>query len=61
MNNKKGKAIAEHFYKLKSKVEDFRFMPFLKIWSENPHVILHLEKYYINKYNLVDGGINMIL
>ena len=31
MNNKKGKAVAEHFHRLKSKVGDFRFMPFLKI------------------------------
>ena len=61
MNNKKGKAVAEHFHKLRSKVGDFRFMPFLKIRSDNPHVILCLERYYINKYNLVAGGINSIL
>ena len=55
-----GKTVAQHFYRLRSKVGDFQFMPFLKIKDENPHVIQRLEKFYINKYNLVVGGINAI-
>ena len=61
MNNTKGRVVAEHFARLKSKVRDFKFIPFLKIRSTDPHVIIELEKYYINKYNLVARGINAIL
>ena len=61
MNNKKGRSVAEHFHRLKSKVGDFRFMPFLKIRNDNPHVIIRLERHYIKKYNLVAGGFNSIL
>ena len=61
MDNKKGRAVAEHFHKLRSKVRDFRFMPFLKVHDDNPLVIEQLEKHYINVYNLVARGINWIL
>ena len=61
MKNTKGRAVAEHFARLRSKVRDFKFIPFLKIRSTDPHVIIELEKKYINKYNLVATGINTIL
>ena len=61
MDNRKGRAVVEHFCRLRSKVDDFRFMPFLKICDDDPLVIQRLERYYINKYNLVASGINSIL
>ena len=61
MENVKGKKVAEHFHRLRSKIRDFRFVPFKKIHDDNPHVIERLEKHYINVYNLVAKGINAIL
>ena len=61
INKVRGKAIPDHFAKIKSTINDLRFVPFKKIKSKNPHVLIEYERHLINRYNLVTAGVNMIL
>ena len=55
------KAVAKHFADTNSREEDLVFVPFKKIRSSNILVLRHLETEFINKFNLVEAGINRIL
>ena len=57
----KGKAVAEHFERIRSGVEDLVFIPFMRVRSDDPEVLRVLEQKYINDYNLIEAGINVIL
>ena len=52
------KAVPRHFEATGSGKENLRVIPVMKVRSNNPWVRLHLERMFINKYNLVDQGIN---
>ena len=57
----RGKAVPDHFMKLRSTEKDLRFVPFIKMRNKNPHGLIAYEKYLINHCNLVASGINLIL
>ena len=52
--------IVEYFAKIRSSVNDLWFVLFMKIRSKDLHVLIELERNYINRYNLVVAGINAI-
>lgn len=60
VNKTRGRVIVEHFAKIRSSVNDLWFVPFMKIRSKDLHVLIELERNYINQYNLVVVGINAI-
>ena len=61
INKMRGKAVPDHFMKLRSTENDLKFVPFIKMRDKNPHGLIAYEKYLINRYNLVASGINLIL
>ena len=61
INKVKGKAVPDHFMKIKSNEKDLKFVLFIKMKDKNPHGLIAYEKYLINRYNLVASGINLIL
>ena len=61
INKTKGRVIAEHFARIRSGAPDLQFVPFMNIKSKDPHMLIELERKYINQYNLVVAGINVIL
>ena len=52
------KAVPNHFHTIGSGVKDLVFVPFKKIFSSDPAVRLHFEREAINKFNLLDEGVN---
>ena len=57
-NNLVTKAVPNHFHTIGSGVKDLVFVPFKKIFSSDPAVRLHFEREAINKFNLLDEGVN---
>ena len=55
------KAVAQHFRDTGSTVDDLVWRPFKRLVSSSPAVRLHFEHEFINKHNMVEGGINRIL
>ena len=55
------KAVPAHFYSTGSGVEDLVMVPFKRVFSDDPAVRLHFEHEAINKYMLLEKGINRIL
>jgi hypothetical protein len=55
------KAVAEHFRETRSTEDHLVFRPFKKITHNNPAVRLHFEHEAINKYNMIEAGVNRIL
>ena len=60
-NQRVNKAVAKHFVDTKSTVQDLRFVPFKKLKSKDKLILKHFENRAINKYNLIEAGINRIL
>lgn len=58
IDSKLDKAVPRHFEATGSGKENLRVIPVMKVRSNNPWVRLHVERMFINKYNLVDQGIN---
>ena len=54
-------AVANHFRLTGGTKDDLRVTPVIRVKSNNPWVRLHLERQFINKYNLVEDGINVVL
>ena len=55
------KAVPAHFYSTGSGVKDLVMVPFKRVFSDDPAVRLHFEHEAINKYMLLEKGINRIL
>ena len=55
------KPVANHFRLTGGTKDDLRVTPVIRVKSNNPWVRLHLERQFINKYNLVEDGINVVL
>ena len=55
------KAARVHFYSTGSGVKDMFMLPFKGVFSDDPVVRLHFEHEAINKYMLLEKGINRIL
>ena len=55
------KAVAQHFRDTGSTVDDLVWRPFKRLVSTSPAVRLHYEHEFINKHNMVEGGINRTL
>ena len=53
--------MANHFRLTGGTKDDLRVTPVFRVKSNNPWVRLHLERQFINKYNLVEDGINVVL
>ena len=61
LNKKVNKAVAKHFQDTGSKVEDLVFVPFKRLKCSDRLMLKHFENLAINKYNMVEAGINRIL
>ena len=55
------KPVANHFRLTGGTKDDLRVTPVIRVKSNNPWVRLHLERQFINKHNLVEDGINVVL
>ena len=55
------KAVAEHFRATGSTVDDLVFVPFKRIFATSPAIRLHFEHQFLNRHDMIDGGINRIL
>ena len=56
------KVIGKHFQEKGHRGQvDCTMVPFLKVKSEDPFVRKTLETYYINKFNLIEKGLNVKL
>ena len=52
------KAVPRHFEATNSGKENLRVIPVIKVKSNDPWTRLYLERKFINKYDLVQQGIN---
>ena len=55
------KAVPRHFEATNSGKENLRVTPVIKVKSNDPWTRLFLERRFINKYDLVQSGINECL
>ena len=55
------KPVPNHFRLTGSTRSDLKVTPFMRVKNNNPWVRLHLERQFINKYNLIEDGINTVL
>jgi hypothetical protein len=56
------KAVAQHFRDTRSTVDHLVFRPFKRITSKNNLAVrMHFEHEAINKYNMIEAGVNRIL
>ena len=62
IENQRGVAVAKHFSNTRSGVEDLLFRPFMTVkWSTHKGVLRHYETRMINRYYLVEEGVNKML
>ena len=50
--------VGQHFRGRGHSAENFEFTPFEKIYSKDPYIRKIREKYWINKFNMIDAGLN---
>ena len=55
------KTVPRHFEATNSGKENLVVTPIMKVRSRNPWVRLHLERNLINRYNLIEEGLNECL
>ena len=52
------KPVPNHFRLTRSTKHDLRVTPVMRVKNNNPWVMLHLERLFINRHNLIEDGIN---
>ena len=58
VNNKRDTAVGEHFNLPGHGLEDLIFLPIEKVHSKDPFVIEARERFWIQKYRVLDSGMN---
>ena len=53
--------MSNYFRLTGSSKDDLRVTPVMRVKTNNPWVWLHLERLFINKYNLVEDGFNNVV